>query len=127
MIGSAETNIEAEIVYKAPGGQREPTIEIVEIEENVRGRGGGEERRGWGGREGRRRGRKRKPGRQKEGGEVEEQEEKDREKDEEEEDRREKDFRYDKNLFHSSASKPSSILLLLFLVVFCLNTRLSFY
>ena len=36
MIGSSETNIESEIVYNARGGEeREPTIEIVEIEENV--------------------------------------------------------------------------------------------
>ena len=115
MIGSEETNIEAEIVYKAPGGQREPTIEIVEIEENVRGRGGEEERRGWGGgREGRRRGRKRRPGRQRERGEEDERQGKDEE--EVEEDRREKDFLYDKNLFRSPASNlqpPSSLLLLL--------------
>ena len=123
MIGSDETNIEGEIVYKAPGGQREPTIEIVEIEENVRGRnGGGEEgeRRGWGGgREGRRRGRKRRPGRQREMGEEEGQGKKE-EDEKEEEERREKDFRYDKNLFHSPASNrhPPSFLLLLFPLVF---------
>ena len=127
MIGSDETNIEAEIVYKAPGGQREPTIEIVEIEENVRGRGGdGEERRGWGGREGRRRGRKRRPGRQKQREEVEEVEDED-----EEEDRREKDFRYDKNLFRSPASNRQTssylILTLLLPLVFHSQAGPSFY
>ena len=130
MIGSDETNIEAEIVYKAPGGQREPTIEIVEIEENVRGRGGGgeEDRRGWGGREGRRRGRKRRPGRQREREGEEEQSKED--EDEEEEYRREKDFRFDKNLFRSPASnqQPFSILPILLLpLVFHSQGRLSFY
>ena len=133
MIGSEETNIEAEIVYKAPGGQREPTIEIVEIEENVRGRGGEEERRGWGGgREGRRRGRKRRPGRQRERGEEEGQGKDEEEVEEEEEDSREKDFLYDKNLFRSPASNlqpPSSLLLLLLLIplVFHCQAGPSFY
>ena len=128
MIGSDETNIEAEIVYKAPGGQREPTIEIVEIEENVRGGGGEEDRRGWGGREGRRRGRKRRPGRQREREGEEEQSKED--EDEEEEYRREKDFRFDKNLFRSPASnqQPFSILPILLLpLVFHSQGRLSFY
>ena len=130
MIGSDETDIEGEIVYKAPGGQREPTIEIVEIEENVRGRGGGgdeEERMGWGGREGRRRGRKRRPGRQNE----REEEEREEEEEEKEEERIEKDFRYDKNLFRSPASNqqtPSYLILTLIIpLVFHSQTRPYFY
>ena len=129
LIGSSETNIESEIVYKAPGAEeREPTIEIVEIEENVnvRENDGG---RGWGGTrtrgEGRRRqGRKRqRPGRQKE----KEEEELDN-KEEEEDRRRGKDFRsYEKNLFRSSASQNYPVALSPILILLHSQSKSCFY
>ena len=138
LIGSSETNIESEIVYKAPGGEeREPTIEIVEIEENVnvlRENDGG---RGWGGTRGegrRRQGRKRqRPGRQKEKEEVEldnnEEEEVGLDNNEEEQDRRGgKDFRsYQKNLFRSSASQNYAVALSPILIFIHSQFKSCFY
>ena len=129
LIGSSETNIESEIVYKAPGAEeREPTIEIVEIEENVnvlRENDGG---RGWGGTRGegrRRQGRKRqRPGRQKE----KEEEELDNKEEEEEERRRGKEFRsYEKNLFRSSASQNYPVALSPILILLHSQSKSCFY
>ena len=126
LIGSSETNIESEIVYKAPGAEeREPTIEIVEIEENVnvREKDGG---RGWGGTRGegrRRQGRKRqRPGRQKE------KEEEELDNKEEEDRRRGKDFRsYEKNLFRSSASQNYPVALSPILILLHSQSKSCFY
>ena len=132
LIGSSETNIESEIVYNARGGEeREPTIEVVEIEENVNARenDGG---RGWGGTRGGGR-RRQRLGRQKEKEEVEldnnEEEEVGLDNNEEEQDRRGgKDFRsYQKNLFRSSASQNYAVALSPILIFIHSQFKSCFY